>query len=168
LEGARRRWMRVSSDCHHHLRFKREAVMPEERLRDLIGGHGFTIANLSSPLTNGGKIFEYRMVIRSRHRANAQQLVQHLLSLKEIIEFRISPTGTSSSSAHLDSDVCGFGQPRLRSRRTRTAFVRSMSRGGGAISNVAGRVQSLWERGGPQRTSATSHEAGAGIPSKAV
>jgi phospholipase C len=79
--------------AHHHLRFKREAVMPEDRLRELVGAHGFTIANLSSRLVNEGKIFEYRMVIRSRHRANAQKLAQHLLGLDEVIEFRISPTG---------------------------------------------------------------------------
>jgi hypothetical protein len=33
------------------------------------------------------------MVIRSRHRGNAQALSQRLLSLPEVIEFRISPTG---------------------------------------------------------------------------
>jgi putative Mg2+ transporter-C (MgtC) family protein len=79
--------------AHHHVRFRREAVMPEKELRKLIGAHGFTIANLSQRLTNDGKIFEYRMVIRSRDRARANQLVQHLLGLEEVIEFRISPTG---------------------------------------------------------------------------
>lgn len=79
--------------AHHHLRFKREVVMPEDKLRELVGSHGFTIANLSSRLINEGKTFEYRMVIRSRDRANAQMLSQHLLNLPEVIEFRISPTG---------------------------------------------------------------------------
>ena len=79
--------------AHHHLRFRRDAVMPEDKLRELVGGYGFTIANLSSRLINEGKTFEYRMVIRSRDRANAQVLSQHLLSLPEVIEFRISPTG---------------------------------------------------------------------------
>jgi putative Mg2+ transporter-C (MgtC) family protein len=79
--------------AHHHLRFKRVAVMPEDKLRELIGAHGFTIANLSTRLVGEGKIIEYRMVIRSRDRANAQYLSQHLLSLPEVIEFRISPTG---------------------------------------------------------------------------
>jgi putative Mg2+ transporter-C (MgtC) family protein len=79
--------------AHHHLRFKREAVMPEEKLRALIAADGFTIANLSTRLISEGKILEYRMVIRSRDRANAEALSQHLLSLPEVIEFRISPTG---------------------------------------------------------------------------
>ena len=79
--------------AHHHLRFKREAVMPEDKLRELIGVHGFTIANLSQRLINEGKTFEYRMVIRSRDRGNAQKLAHTLLRLDEVVEFRISPTG---------------------------------------------------------------------------
>src|SRR5207342_3129004 len=43
--------------AHHHLRFKREAVMPEGKLRELIGAQGFTIANLSQRLINEGTIF---------------------------------------------------------------------------------------------------------------
>src|SRR4051794_39906209 len=65
--------------AHHHLRFKRDAVLPEDKLRNLIGAHGFTIANLSTRLIGEGKIIEYRMVIRSRNRSNAQVLSQHLL-----------------------------------------------------------------------------------------
>jgi putative Mg2+ transporter-C (MgtC) family protein len=79
--------------AHHHLRFRREAVMTEDEVRRLIGGYGFSVANLASRLVDEGKYFEYRMVIRSRTRDNAQALAQHLLKLPEVIEFRISPTG---------------------------------------------------------------------------
>jgi putative Mg2+ transporter-C (MgtC) family protein len=79
--------------AHHHLRFRRDAVMGEDKLRKLIGDQGFSIANLSSRLINGGAVFEYRMVIRSRDRSNAQSLSQLLLTLPEVVEFRISPTG---------------------------------------------------------------------------
>jgi putative Mg2+ transporter-C (MgtC) family protein len=79
--------------AHHHLRFRREAVLAEEEVRKLIGNYGFSVANLSSRLVNEGKFYEYRMVIRSRERDNAQALAQHLLKLPEVIEFRISPTG---------------------------------------------------------------------------
>jgi putative Mg2+ transporter-C (MgtC) family protein len=79
--------------AHHHLRFRREAVLAEEEVRKLIGDYGFSVANLSSRLVNEGKFYEYRMVIRSRERDNAQALTQHLLKLPEVIEFRISPTG---------------------------------------------------------------------------
>ena len=65
--------------AHHHLRFKRDAVMGEDELRKLVGSHGFSVANLHSRLIDDGKLFEYRMVIRSRDRPSAQALSQHLL-----------------------------------------------------------------------------------------
>jgi putative Mg2+ transporter-C (MgtC) family protein len=79
--------------AHHTLKFVREHVIPEEELRTLIGNHGFTIANLSHRLADDGAIFEYRMVIRSRDRKNAERLAQHLRTLPEVKEFRIAPTG---------------------------------------------------------------------------
>jgi putative Mg2+ transporter-C (MgtC) family protein len=79
--------------AHHMLRFDRERVMTEEDLRKLVGTHGFSIANLSSRLTEGGKQFEYRMVIRSKDRQSAEALSRHLRGLPEVLEFRISPTG---------------------------------------------------------------------------
>jgi len=79
--------------AHHHLRFRRDAVMDEQELRKLVGVHGFSVANLSSRLIDDGRTFEYRMVIRSRDKSSAQALSRHLLGLPEVIEFRISPTG---------------------------------------------------------------------------
>jgi putative Mg2+ transporter-C (MgtC) family protein len=38
--------------------FERGAVMAEDELRRLIGEHGFSIANLSYHLSEGGKFFE--------------------------------------------------------------------------------------------------------------
>ncbi len=79
--------------AHFHVRFRRDTVIAEDKLRALVGEHGFTIANMHSRLIEGGKIFEYRMVIRSRNRADGQALAQRLLALPDVIEFRISPTG---------------------------------------------------------------------------
>lgn len=79
--------------AHHHLRFKREAVIGEEALRELVGAHGFSVANLSQRLIDDGRTFEYRMVIRSRDKASAQSLTKELLGMPQVIEFRISPTG---------------------------------------------------------------------------
>ena len=79
--------------AHHLLRFERANVMAEEELRKLVGEYGFSVANLSSRLMEGGKQFEYRMVIRSPDRRNAEKLSQHLRTLPQVIEFRISPTG---------------------------------------------------------------------------
>jgi putative Mg2+ transporter-C (MgtC) family protein len=79
--------------AHHSLTFERSAVMAEDDLRRLIGEHGFSIANLSYRLSNSGKTFEYRMVIKCRDRRNAEALSQHLCQLREVLEFRIAPTG---------------------------------------------------------------------------
>ncbi|HXF89501.1 MAG TPA: MgtC/SapB family protein [Xanthobacteraceae bacterium] len=79
--------------AHHVISFRRGAVISEEKLRELLGRYGFSIANLSSRLTEGGEMFEYRMVLRSRDPKQAEALSQHLRSLPEVIEFRISPTG---------------------------------------------------------------------------
>src|SRR5206468_2680317 len=46
--------------AHHVLGFRRDNVMTEQKLRELLAGHGFSIANLSSRLTEGGEQFEYR------------------------------------------------------------------------------------------------------------
>lgn len=79
--------------AHHMIRFDRDRVMTEGEIRSLVGNHGFTIANLSSRLTEGGQQFEYRMTIKSRNRDNAEALSQHLRNLPQVIEFRIAPTG---------------------------------------------------------------------------
>jgi putative Mg2+ transporter-C (MgtC) family protein len=79
--------------AHHMLRFSRDRVINPEDLHKLITGHGFSIANLSSRLTEGGQQFEYRMTIKSRDRKNAEALSAHLRRLPEVIEFRIAPTG---------------------------------------------------------------------------
>src|SRR6059058_2667282 len=79
--------------AHHSLMFERRAVMEEDELRRLIGEHGFSIANLSYHLREGGKFFEYEMVIRSRDRRNAAALSRDLSKLSEVLEFRIDPMG---------------------------------------------------------------------------
>jgi putative Mg2+ transporter-C (MgtC) family protein len=79
--------------AHHVLSFDRDDVISETKLRELLASHGFSIANLSSRLTDGGNQFEYRMVLKSRDPSSAETLSQHLRSLPSVIEFRISPTG---------------------------------------------------------------------------
>jgi putative Mg2+ transporter-C (MgtC) family protein len=79
--------------ARHSLTFERRAVMAEDELRRLIGDHGFSIANLSYRLSDGGKFFEYGMVIKSRDRRNADALSRHLSKLPEVLEFRIDPMG---------------------------------------------------------------------------
>jgi len=78
--------------AHHVVRFQRGEVLGEEPLRQLIAEHGFSIANMSYGMQDGGRTFEYRMVIRSRDRNNVSQLVDSWRSMKHgVIEFRIDP-----------------------------------------------------------------------------
>jgi putative Mg2+ transporter-C (MgtC) family protein len=78
--------------AQHVVRFQRGEVLAEEPLRQLIAEHGFSIANMSYGMQDGGRTFEYRMVIRSRDRANVSQLVDSWRSMKHgVIEFRIDP-----------------------------------------------------------------------------
>jgi putative Mg2+ transporter-C (MgtC) family protein len=79
--------------AHHMLRFARDKVMSEADLHKMIGDHGFSIANLSSRLAEGGQHFEYRMIIKSRNRSASEALSKHLRGLREVVEFRITPTG---------------------------------------------------------------------------
>jgi putative Mg2+ transporter-C (MgtC) family protein len=79
--------------AQHSLVFDRRTAMSEDNLRQLIGQHGFTIADLSYRLKDGGRLFEYGMVIRTRDRRNADALAQHLCDLPDVLEFRIVPTG---------------------------------------------------------------------------
>ena len=79
--------------AYHVLRFERESAMSEDAVRKLILDHGFTVSNLSSRLSDGGKLFEYRMTIKSINRRNADLLASHLRERPEVVEFRITPTG---------------------------------------------------------------------------
>src|SRR3954466_2931565 len=79
--------------AHHMLRFDRDKVMGESEVHKMIGDHGFSIANLSSRLSERGQQFEYRMTIKSRDRRNAEALSSYLRGRPEVIEFRITPTG---------------------------------------------------------------------------
>jgi hypothetical protein len=54
------------------VRFPREQVMPEAELRRLIAEHGFSVANMSYRIAGQGREFEYQMVLRTLHAANAQ------------------------------------------------------------------------------------------------
>jgi putative Mg2+ transporter-C (MgtC) family protein len=78
--------------AHHVVRFQRGEVLAEEPLRQLIAEHGFTISNMSYGMQDGGRTFEYRMVIRSRDRVHVSRLVDAWRSMKHgVIEFRIDP-----------------------------------------------------------------------------
>ncbi len=79
--------------AHHIISFDRKNAMSEEAVRKLIGKYGFSLANLSSRLSEGGKLFEYRMTIHSRDQSAVEALSKHLRGLSQVKEFRITPAG---------------------------------------------------------------------------
>ncbi len=79
--------------AHHTLTFARGAVMDEDTLRRLIAEHGFSIAHLSYRVSDGGKLFEYAMVLRSTDRRSAGALSRRLSQLPDVLEFHIDPIG---------------------------------------------------------------------------
>jgi putative Mg2+ transporter-C (MgtC) family protein len=91
------RWIedRMPSEIYalHTIKFERDAVLPEDRLRDLIHRHGFTIRKMSYCLTDDGRNFEYSMTIRTMRSEDAACLAVTLRQLSGVVEFRISRTG---------------------------------------------------------------------------
>jgi putative Mg2+ transporter-C (MgtC) family protein len=85
--------MPSQSYAHFHIRYEREQVVPEEKLRALLYQFGFSIANMSYRMVNDGRSFEYRMVIRTENPANTAKLAETLCQVNGVSEFRISPTG---------------------------------------------------------------------------
>ena len=79
--------------AHHHVKFERGHTMPEGELRQLIGAHHFSIANMSYRVSGDGRFFEYRMVIRTYHWENMRRLAETWRERTAIVEFRISPRG---------------------------------------------------------------------------
>lgn len=79
--------------AHHYVRFNRDDVMPETEVRDFLGQHGFSIANMSYRITEDGSSFEYKMVIRTTNANNTVKLVEALRGMKRVRAFRVSPTG---------------------------------------------------------------------------
>lgn len=86
-------WMPSMSYAHHSLRFAREDVLPEERIRQIMKDHGFNIANMSYRITDDGAYYEYRMILRSSNAHNISTLAASLLNMEKVKSFQLSPTG---------------------------------------------------------------------------
>ncbi len=78
--------------AYHYVSFRREQAPTEADLCRVIAAHGFSVSNLSYRLDNDGRIYEYRMTIRSRRRENASRLAQTWSRNETVLEFRITPT----------------------------------------------------------------------------
>ncbi|MDD5170850.1 MAG: MgtC/SapB family protein [Syntrophales bacterium] len=75
------------------LRCDKTKAMTEVQLRDLVASHGFAIASMGYALADGGRCFEYDVVIKTRQLENMNRLSQTLIEHDAVLEFRIFPTG---------------------------------------------------------------------------
>jgi len=65
----------------------------DRRYRSCLNECGFSMANISYQLLNGGKNLEYHMTVRTTNPSNMEKLAQLLLKRDEVIEFNISRAG---------------------------------------------------------------------------
>lgn len=75
------------------LRFKRERTPSEAEVRALIAKHGFSVSSMSYRLDETSRFFEYRTTVFTVNPLDIQRLAEHLRGRKDVIEFRLSPTG---------------------------------------------------------------------------
>jgi len=91
------RWVETRIPSHHFshilLRYPKGKVMPETEVRQLMQDHGFTLSHMSYRQNDKGAVFEYRMVIGTIDERNLRKLAATLRKMRNILEFRISPTG---------------------------------------------------------------------------
>lgn len=91
------RWIeaRMPTQAYYHfeVRYARDGDVDEGRIRDMVRGHGFSIANFSYRLDDEGQTRRYSMTIASTDRSAAGRLAVTLNNAEHIQEFRIAPTG---------------------------------------------------------------------------
>ena len=79
--------------AHHVVRFNKDQTPSEGDVRRVLKDHGFKVANMSYALHHSGEVFEYRTVIKTGKKANAERLAEYLRKAEHVIGFTISPTG---------------------------------------------------------------------------
>lgn len=91
------RWIEshMPSQAYYHfdVRFARASDISERKLREMVEGHGFSIANFSYRLDGEGRTRRHTMVIRSADRSGAGRLSETLEGVDAVIEYRIAPVG---------------------------------------------------------------------------
>jgi putative Mg2+ transporter-C (MgtC) family protein len=75
--------------ANHVLTFSRDRIIPEKEMRAMLEEHGFRIANVGYRTARDGKLFEYRMVIRTTDSSNLARLARSLASSDLVREFQL-------------------------------------------------------------------------------
>jgi putative Mg2+ transporter-C (MgtC) family protein len=91
------RWIERRMPAHAYyffaIRLAPGAALTETQLRELVGSHGFSLANFSYRLDGPDRVRRHSMVLRSGDRAGAGRLAVTLEKMDAVLEFRITPTG---------------------------------------------------------------------------
>ncbi|HZP92972.1 MAG TPA: MgtC/SapB family protein [Burkholderiales bacterium] len=91
------RWVEARMPTYYYarlgVRFRREAVMPDGELRNVLSQEGFSVDKLSYRLEDEGRHFEYRATIRTLDEGNVRRLVERLRQAESVLEFRVAPLG---------------------------------------------------------------------------
>ena len=86
-------WLPSHSYVYFTVRFARDAAMSEAEVRELAQQNGFTVANMTYRLSDGGESFGYSMVLQTGDAENSATLALQLRHLPSVRDFQISPTG---------------------------------------------------------------------------
>ena len=84
--------LQVQSFVHCTISFKRDRILDEDWLKQLVRQCGFVISELSYRLDSKAQVFEYRTVMWTANPNGTRDLKQSLLVEPEVIDFRISPS----------------------------------------------------------------------------
>ena len=91
------RWIEVVVPSLHYgrlsVRFRRDNLVSEARLREVIAAHKVGAANPIYRLEQEGRTFEYELTVRTRDTGNFRRLAETLTAMPEVSEFCITPTG---------------------------------------------------------------------------
>jgi putative Mg2+ transporter-C (MgtC) family protein len=79
--------------AHYVVRFRKDHTPSEAEVRRMLSDQGFKVANMSYALSGDGAVFEYRTVINTAKKANAERLAEHLRAAENVVGFSVSPTG---------------------------------------------------------------------------
>ena len=77
---------------HVDVTFDRAAAMDEERFRQLVTSHGFSVREVAYRLYDAPARLEYRAMIWSNRPEEISALEQSLLAQREVVQFSITPT----------------------------------------------------------------------------
>src|SRR5436190_23825699 len=77
---------------HVDVTFDRAAAMDEERFRQLVTSHGFSVREVAYRLYDAPARLEYRAMIWSNRPEEIRALEQSLLAQREVVQFSITPT----------------------------------------------------------------------------